>query len=673
LLAGCTSFTLNPSSASPSDSLLLSPIDSSNPISYRKWQQSFVDLSTLPLGTNVSVNFEVGGCSNGGHWGYAYVDAECSSDNLTTSNMCSGSSFATLVAPQGLLSYQWFDQTNTAIVGATNDTLILTSPTIGNIYSVQLTAIGGCVTTQTVAINTSTITVNNIIASGSCANGNSGTTTVYVSGSSSTYSYTWTSMNTGSVVSNSQTATNLTAGNYSVVISSGTCGQTTATISVPIMPTQLTQQTQLFCGNKTFITATSGTNYQWYNGSVLIPAPQGINDTLFIDNPTNGSQYAAVNINAGGCKDSVMYTLALISGGYSYVSNINGVCAGNSNGAAIVNLNTSNAAPYSYNVVGTSGIITNTITGALTLTLSPLSVGIYTATVHEGICIHTNTFVINTIQTNYTMTPSAFNTCNPNDTARINFSFANTIPFNCGLSTTGNCNTPNQLIVGTGTLINTTSSYPAIYGNWYRNTRHQILYTAGELLANGFQAGKISSIAFNINTVSGTTTYPDFTIKLKCTSVSDLSTLAFDQAGLTQVYYVPTTTITTGWNTYQFPTAYEWDGVSNLLVDVCNSQTPSYSNNSQSPYTVTPFISVRWFSADGTVACPITTANSTSSNRPNIKFENCGSNASTGYTIAISSNGTLVQNYNNCSANIWNYLYYFSYKPAGWLCFFNII
>lgn len=150
-----------------------------------------------------------------------------------------------------------------------------------------------------------------------------------------------------------------------------------------------------------------------------------------------------------------------------------------------------------------------------------------------------------------------------------------------------------------------------IYGNYWRNTRHQILYTASELIAAGITPGKISSVAWNITAIAGTTTYPDFTIKMKCTNVTDLSSTTFDQAGLTQVYYSPSVNITTGWNTYNFPVAYEWDGVSNILIDVCTSQTPVYTQNSSSPYTITPFVSVRYYYSDPTVACPIVTASST--------------------------------------------------------------
>ncbi len=656
LLPGCTSYTFNPKSTLPSDSLFLSShVVAFDPVYYRKWQLYSVDLSTLPPGTNVSVNFEVGGCSLGGHIGYAYVDADCGGLGAPYANLC-GSSFATLVAPAGFSHYQWLSMPGSVIIpGGTNDTLIVPSVTTNTLYAVQMVSPGGCTITINDTIKATTVNIINLNANSSCAGGASGSAYVQANGSNGIYTYTWTNTGTGLAVSNSQTATGLAPGNYSVVVASTTCGQASANISVGISPPFFISQTKSFCGNSTYIAQPGGSNYQWYQGSpsVLIPAPNGTNDTLKIATAVAGSLYTLVYTNASGCQDSIQYTLGQIAGGNSYVNNIQNVCPGNANGSAVINLNTTFPSPYSYNVTGpTAGtVVSNTVTSASNLTLTPLAAGTYSYLIDDGVCLYNSTFTITTIQTNFTITPTNTVLCFPADTAVLHLNFGSSVPSVCALSTTGGCTTPNSIQLGTGTLVNTTTSYPAIYGNWYRNTRHQILYTASELLSAGILPGKISSISFNIATISGTTTYPDFTIKMKCTNTNDLTSLTFE-TGLTQVYYAPTINITTGWNTYTFPTPYEWDGVSNLLIDVCNSQTiPSFSQNSQSPYTVTPFVSVRYFNSDGTVACPIVTAFGSSSDRPNIKFENCGATNPTTYTVSV-SNGSLTANFSNDSIKV---------------------
>lgn len=657
VLPGCTSYTFNPKSALPSDSLFQSVVDDGGgePIFYRKWQYYSVDLSTLPSGTNVSINFEVGSCTLGGHWGYAYVDAECGGIGTPYANMCSGSNFATLVAPTGFTSYQWYDPSGAIITGATNDTLIQTPAVPGTTYSVNMVSPGGCAISQTVTIGFTTVNIINLSSTSSCPGGASGSANVQANGSNGIYTYTWTNTGTGAVVSNSQTATGLSPGNYSVTVASTTCGQASANLSVGVSPPFFVALTKSFCGNSTSIPQPGGTNYTWYQNSTPISGAAGTNDTLYINSPANGQIYTVVYNNAQGCRDSIAYTLNQVAGGSTYFSNTTNVCPNDSNGTTILNLNTPFSAPYSYVITGptSSNNVLTTSTSATSVTCSSLSPGTYTAVISDGTCIYNNTVTIGVIATNFTMTPTNTVLCFPQEVV-VGLNFGETAPSSCGLSTSGSCATPNSIQLGFGTAVNSTSGYPAVYGNFYRNTRHQILYRASELIAAGVQAGKISSIAFNVTTINGTSVYPDFTIKMKCTNVAALTTTAFDNTGLVQVYYAPTANITTGWNTYNFPNAYEWDGVSNILIDVCNSITnPSWTSNSATPYTTTPFASVRYFNSDGTVACMTTNAGTTSSNRPNIKFGNCGAANPASYTVTVSSpNGTITTNYANDSIRI---------------------
>lgn len=652
LITGCHTFMIsNDVSTQTADSIKTSAIGAGD-IFYRKWQQQVVDLSSLAPGTNVSVMFEVGSCAQGGHYGYAYVDAECSGNNIITSNMCSGSPSASLVAPMGYMGYQWLDPSNNPISGATAYSLSVSNPTVGNIYSVQLKAAKNCIQTQTVAISVSSISISNIGANGSCAGGSTGSATVNTSGGNGTLTYTWTSISTGSIVSNSQTATGLPVGSYSVLVNSGSCGTTSGTVSVPIAAPIFSQQSKSYCGNRTFISQLGGTNYQWYNGTSAVPAPEGINDTLYINNPNNGGMYTLVYTNAGGCTDSTRYTLNRTSNSSIFMSAITNVCNGDTNGSGTINLATGNAAPYNFNVDGPAGQVINTTVSASSLTVNSLAVGVYTTTVYEGTCIHQTTFTVNIIQTNFTMTPNNPGPCSSADTARIGFTFGSQAPANCGLSgSSGTCISPGIIQIGYGNVNNTTNSYPAIYSNYYKNSRNQLLYTAAELTAGGLQPGKISGISFNISAVAGATAYPGFTIKMKCTSASNL-TSTFDNINLTQVYYEANDSIYVGWNDYHFPVAYEWDGVSNLLVDVCYSMTANYTANSLSPYTPTSFTSVSHMHDDVVVACATSATATTSNNRPNIRFENCNAISPSSYTISVSSNGTMTHNYNNDSIKI---------------------
>jgi hypothetical protein len=75
-------------------------------VMYRKWTSYAFDFSNYPAITSVNVEFYVGGCSQGGHYGYAYVDAECSQGGAVAS-FCANDNQAVLTAPGGYTTYQW--------------------------------------------------------------------------------------------------------------------------------------------------------------------------------------------------------------------------------------------------------------------------------------------------------------------------------------------------------------------------------------------------------------------------------------------------------------------------------------------------------------------------------------------------------------------------------------
>lgn len=231
-------------------------------------------------------------------------------------------------------------------------------------------------------------------------------------------------------------------------------------------------------------------------------------------------------------------------------------------------------------------------------------------------------------------------------------------PQACGASIRPCITNSLDYTVGTGTSASTsTTSYPAPYGNFYRSARHQMLYTAAELQALGLNGGTLTSLALDIANINGTTVYCNFTIKVKCVSANSIS--AFDNNGLVTVFTPKTINIATGWNTHTFDTPYDWDGVSNLLVDICFDKTSAtnsgnaqcnvtYTNNSNTRYTSTPFTSVVYSRSDVTPQCG-TTSNtpSTSSNRPNARFGICQQGIAPGAIISWAPAGNIIGNPND--------------------------
>ena len=104
------------------------------------------------------------------------------------------------------------------------------------------------------------------------------------------------------------------------------------------------------------------------------------------------------------------------------------------------------------------------------------------------------------------------------------------------------------ITVGTGTINNTSTGYPAPYGNFWYGAKHQFLILASELSAAGMVAGPINSVAFDVVTVDGSP-LTNFEIKAGFTSTSALSTW---ETGLTSVYLNVAYIEVTGWNTHTF-------------------------------------------------------------------------------------------------------------------------
>lgn len=217
------------------------------------------------------------------------------------------------------------------------------------------------------------------------------------------------------------------------------------------------------------------------------------------------------------------------------------------------------------------------------------------------------------------LTPDSFMACG--DSILIDLDLGGGIPAMCGPSATTACSQPaTNSTVGTASGANGTSSWPAPFGHWYRNAKHQFLYTAAELNAMGIMGGKITEIAWEITAINGTTTYTNYEMKMGCTSTTSLTTW---ETGLTQVLNPTTVNIVVGTNVLVLDIAYEWDGISNLVIEICSGDLAiAYTNNSITPWTTTTFNSSLFYFSDTQAACP-TTTQTTSTDRPVTRFTWC--------------------------------------------------
>ena len=151
------------------------------------------------------------------------------------------------------------------------------------------------------------------------------------------------------------------------------------------------------------------------------------------------------------------------------------------------------------------------------------------------------------------------------------------------------------------------------------NGRTQLLYTAAEI----GMAGDIESLAFNFAN-SADFDFENLTIRMAQTTASTLNTT---YSGAMQTVYSHTFRATaTGWQTLLFDQTFSYDGTSNLLIDIC------YSNSVPSSYTggvsvmATGVASKTLFSVSTNEAgCTLTDLTS-SYFRPNIQLSIIGPN-----------------------------------------------
>ena len=142
-----------------------------------------------------------------------------------------------------------------------------------------------------------------------------------------------------------------------------------------------------------------------------------------------------------------------------------------------------------------------------------------------------------------------------------------------------------DITVGNGTLTNATSTtgYPGPLNCKQKNVKEQYLLKAENLQNAGFTAGNINSIAFDVATVSVGNGQPaarllNYNVKLGQTQNAQLSSWVSDMTTVYSTDQIDFQTTNTGWYSMTFDDPYYWDGVSNLVVEVCFSSpnTNSY-------------------------------------------------------------------------------------------------
>ena len=182
------------------------------------------------------------------------------------------------------------------------------------------------------------------------------------------------------------------------------------------------------------------------------------------------------------------------------------------------------------------------------------------------------------------------------------------------------------LPIGAGSTTSATYSNP-FYSLWSNlHTQHIVL--ASELNAAGIYAGEINGIGLDV-TAAGTLPMIDFSLKIGTTSVNTMA--AFQSSGSFSTVYTSASLMpTTGINTLQFNTPFNWDGVSNIILEFCHGNSGSSATMSRTVKAdVTAYVSsIKTHTSAATSAatqCPNETTNLlTYSLRPQFYFSYVG-------------------------------------------------
>ncbi|NLN85387.1 MAG: T9SS type A sorting domain-containing protein [Candidatus Cloacimonetes bacterium] len=172
--------------------------------------------------------------------------------------------------------------------------------------------------------------------------------------------------------------------------------------------------------------------------------------------------------------------------------------------------------------------------------------------------------------------------------------------------------------IGDGTQVNTTSSVPTPYGTYYKNFRQQYLITANEINNAGGGPGEMYGVSWNVDNLNNCSPMPNYRIRIKHTTQTEL-TATFETGDYQQVFQDDSFMPVQGWNFHPFSTPFNWDGASNLLIDVVCDMVSGWTQNASVFYTNTGFNSSLRFQNDNNPADESTTG-TVSTNRSNLRL-----------------------------------------------------
>ena len=283
--------------------------------------------------------------------------------NVSCFGMINGTATVTPTGGSAPYTYSWNPggQTTTSVSGLP-----------AGVYTITVTDANGCTITTLIQVTQPALLTSAITASAnvSCFGGSNGSATISASGGTYNYTYHWSNNQ------NTSTATGLTAGNYSVIVTDAHgCTSTNAVvITQPATPLiSFVSSNPVSCfgtndGSATVSASGATPNYTYSWSTIPVETTANVTDLY-------AGVYTVTVTDANGCTSTNTVSIATPTGltfSAPVINNVN--CFGNSTGSATAAATGGNP-PYTY-LWNPTAQTTSTATG--------LPAGIYTVTVTDN-------------------------------------------------------------------------------------------------------------------------------------------------------------------------------------------------------------------------------------------------------------------------------------------------
>ena len=171
--------------------------------------------------------------------------------------------------------------------------------------------------------------------------------------------------------------------------------------------------------------------------------------------------------------------------------------------------------------------------------------------------------------------------------------------------------------IGNGANNNNAAATP--FGGANVSKKTQYLWTVTDLNNAGITSGSISGMSFNIATKNTKkNAFANFTIKMGCTNNNVLT--ANNYLATATVFGPQTFDTKGGWNNITFANQFDWDGTSNIVVEVCFDNGNKVKANDFVLSDNAGAGSIAGIAGSGVCG---STSSSTGANRPYVRFRVC--------------------------------------------------